>query len=191
MTGTPNPLDLAYLAGVIDSDGTIGIGIDRHRGRTTQEQTVKSPRFFEFIACSQMETEALELMVSTFGKKIYNRKPRGNSKTGMFCWSLNNIHACTAISALLPYLRIKRRQAEIVLKLRSIKDRGRIANTEQTERTYTYKGRWGNRWTQCRRMLKPEVIAEYEELARQTRALNRGNMKEYRPDNFVEAKSYA
>ena len=49
-------IDLAYLAGVIDSDGSLTIGVDMMRNRGNS-----SPRFFEIITVRQCDTEAVYL----------------------------------------------------------------------------------------------------------------------------------
>lgn len=149
-------LELAYLAGVIDSDGAISIIIDRWRTKTGG----KSPAYQEFIAIQQVQTEALEMLAGAFGGRVRWQKPQAVTRKPTYAWDLRNKSAVGAIRSLLPFLRIKRRQAEIVLALRAIKDRGRKANTE---------ARAGVLRT---RFLRPTVLAEMESLARQVRALN-------------------
>lgn len=157
-----NPLDLSYLAGVIDSDGSITIGVDRNGSRTT-------PRFFEIVAVRQCDTEAVHLAQELFGGNITIGKPgslRGRPSHDWYCY---NRRAATVLRALLPYLKIKRQQAAIVLAMRDLKDRGRKANTDRGP------GRT------C--ILKPEVLAEYKRLTVAVRALNDSR----HPDPFADS----
>ena len=146
-------LELAYLAGVVDSDGTITIGVDM-----ADVKRGKAPRFFEIIAVRQCDTEAVHLAQKLFGGNITIGKPGSLRGRPSHDWYMYNRKACAAIRALLPYLRIKRKQAELVLALREIKDRGRKANTNRGE------GRT------C--VLKPEVLAEYKALTLAVRSCN-------------------
>ena len=146
-----DPIDLAYMAGVIDSDGCITIGIDGRKTRAT-------PRFFAIVAVRQCDPQAVTLGQSLFGGNITVGKPgslRGRPSHDWYCY---NSRAGTVITALLPYLRIKRKQAELVLALRAIKDRGRMANTIRGP------GRT--------RVLSPATLAEYKRLTTAVRALN-------------------
>lgn len=148
-------LELAYLAGVADSDGSITIGVDKWAGVGRNRS---APRFFEIIAIRQCDTEAVHLAQELFGGNITIGKPGSLRGRPSHDWYAYNQRACVVIRALLPYLRIKRKQAELVLALRDIKDRGREANT--------------NRGDGRTRVLKPEVLAEYQRLTVAVRSLN-------------------
>src|SRR4051794_10427350 len=161
-------LDLAYLAGVMDSDGCISIGVDM-----SDVSKGKSPRFFELIAVHQVQPEAVQLCYELFGGNMSVKKPACGSGRSLFAWSARNQIAVSVARALLPYLRLKRTQAEIVLALRAIKDRGRIANTCFEEGpTIIRQGRWGKPQTFRRRYLSPHVIEECRQLVCRVRALN-------------------
>src|ERR1051326_5573144 len=158
---------LAYAAGVIDSDGSITIASDTWRVR------VKgcSQTYSENVSIGQCDSQALDLLVELFGGKLRVEKPRTEGRRAMFYWSATDKRAVKALTELLPYLRIKRRQAEIVLRLRDLKNRGREFNTYLEESPCIRHTRWGPREFR-RRFLKPEVIAEYDALLREVRALN-------------------
>ena len=163
-----NEIDLAYLAGVVDSDGSITIGAENARRIASN----KSPRFFEIITVRQCDKEAVYLAQELFGGNITIGKPGSLSGRPSYDWYLYNRKACAAIRTLLPYLRIKRRQAEIVLALREVKDRGRTANTALEDVGIPVNGRYGNTRPLRRRYLRPEVLAEYKALTIQVRSLN-------------------
>ena len=147
-------INLAYLAGVLDSDGSFSIAVDTWRVRNLGG----NPSFQEIIAIGQCDQQALDLAYELFGGGRRSQKPRGPNRRTMFYWQVTNKKAIAVVRALLPFLRIKRRQAEVLLKLRTIKDRGRKANTQCTAPRI--------------RRTRPEVIKEMNALAVKVRQLN-------------------
>jgi hypothetical protein len=145
--------DLAYLAGVIDSDGSITINIDRGLERKRR----LAPAYQEVISCGQVNTEAVYLLKDLLGGAVRVTPARADGRRQIYMWQASCKIGADAIRTLLPFLRIKRHQAEIVLSLRAIKDRGRTANTELIN---------GHRY------LTASVLSEMESLARKVRSLN-------------------
>lgn len=99
---------LAYLAGVIDSDGCITI--KRRRVKTAAEWNMQACIFVR-----QVTDQAVTLLQQTFGGRI-NLRPSGPCGRPLYHWEADRVRAANVAKALLPYLRIKRRQAEIVLE---------------------------------------------------------------------------
>lgn len=114
---------LAYLAGVIDSDGTIGIKINTWRSRQTGEQLTYSER----VHIRQVTREAIDLLAETFGGNVGIEDPHSKRGKPLYRWGVTDGRAVEVITALLPYLRIKRRQAENCLALREVKTASKIA----------------------------------------------------------------
>ena len=161
-----NKIDLAYLAGVLDSDGSFSIAINRRQ----KFQGNRNPSYQEIVAIGQCDTQAIQLAKELFGGHTRHDESRGENRRPMHYWYVSSKIASRACVALLPYLRIKKRQAEIILELRAIKDRGRKANTYLSEPRMA-KGRYG---IHPRRFAKtrPEVIEEMHALAVKIRELN-------------------
>jgi hypothetical protein len=109
MATADRQLDLAYAAGVIDSDGSIGI----HRKKFEHCQTCYEPRVY----VRQVEIEAVELLYGLFGG--YRLSPRSYVQNGkpLHEWRVSGQVACSALNELLPYLRIKKARAENALEL--------------------------------------------------------------------------
>jgi hypothetical protein len=160
-----NKTDLAYLAGVMDSDGSISIGVNKSEGTNGS-----APRFFELIAIRQCDPQAVHLAQELFGGNITIGKSRGQFRRASYDWYARNQRACTVVATLRPFLRIKARQADIVLNMRAIKDRGRQANTDLRN---------------GRRFLKASVIDEYLGLTREIRALNDSRLRDPFPDGIL------
>ena len=160
-------LELAYLAGIIDADGSITIAICKWRATIG-----RSPIFSEMVAIGQCDTQALEMLQKRFGGNLRLQKKRGSDNCRPFyLWVVTNRTAVTVAKALLPYLRIKKRHALLLLKLREIKERGREANTYLEDPPVLRKTRWGMR-PYRRRFLTSEVLAEMNALTSEIRTIN-------------------
>lgn len=118
---------LAYAAGVIDSDGSIGIQrvtLAMRRHRATQ------PTFSERVVIRQVEPEAVDFLHSHFGGSRgvirYGDGARRNRQP-LQSLVVGDRRASRLLAAVSPYLRIKRGQAELCLELRRLKEESRRA----------------------------------------------------------------
>lgn len=100
----------AYLAGLIDGEGTVKITSKlRHYGYRYYQ-----PR----ICVTNTKMALLDYCKDNFGGFIYI-SAKGTSKRNVaYRWSLSGDRAVTVLKALLPYLVIKKNQADIVIKFR-------------------------------------------------------------------------
>jgi hypothetical protein len=118
---------LAYLAGVIDSDGSISVR------RSTYAQRVRGdsggPVYSERVTVKQVTPEAVDLLHATFGGYRFTAAPSAERGRPLHGWEVTNVKAADTLSALLPYLRIKRAQAENCLRLRYVKVVSKAART--------------------------------------------------------------
>ena len=133
---------LAYLAGVVDSDGHIGIQRSTNALRNWQKM---SPRYWEVITVNQTATEATELFKETFGGLVYPRIFKSGRRKPMWAWTVTGKRASNALHAMRPYLRIKGDQADIVFEFREHMDKRGLHRTNEP----------GNR---AIHRLRPEVI---------------------------------
>lgn len=115
---TSPPEVLAYCAGVIDSDGTIGIKRSTYgmRVRKDMEQATYNAR----ICVRQVGIEALTVLAQTFGGSVRPAKTYAKRGKPMWSWAITDALAESALRRLVPYLRIKRGQAENCLELRAL-----------------------------------------------------------------------
>ncbi|MEU1078215.1 hypothetical protein ABZ404_37125 [Streptomyces sp. NPDC005878] len=113
---SPEALTLAYLAGVIDSDGFISINRSTRKGRLY---------FGAVIGISGTRPQPHELAASLWGGQIYCYQPKNPRHRAQYQWSRQGEGAVAAILAIQPYLRIKQEQARIALEAQEHISEGR------------------------------------------------------------------
>lgn len=107
--------DLAYMAGVIDSDGYIGVHRNTYAMRVRGDATgaVYQPR----AQVKQVESAAIDLLASSFGGHRYTAPPTATRGRPLHVWTVHSAACRPVLGALLPYLRIKKAQAENALEV--------------------------------------------------------------------------
>jgi hypothetical protein len=122
--GTPRraPETLAYVAGVIDGEGCVYI----EKSRTL----ARAPRVD--VGMSKAGLEVLRLLHS-FGGTVRTSRQATETWAAAFMWTVTGSEASQFLSMVLPYLRLKRQQAELALRCQEIReslvpDGGRRAN---------------------------------------------------------------
>lgn len=147
-------LEFAYAAGVIDSDGSIFLyGGKRDTGHS------KIVYYTENVSIGQVDPQAIELMERLFGGSTHKQE---RTQTNLFkgqCkpilhWRVTGKKAVACLEAILPFLRIKRQQAELALKFHK-------------ERKASFARRVGHARTEKDRAILEGIIDE-------VRALNHG-----------------
>lgn len=116
---------LAYCAGIVDADGTIGIKRNTYAARVVKD--CAQATFSERVCVKQVETAAIDLLHSLFGGYRFTAKPSARRGRVLHGWQVTDLQAATCLRALLPFLRIKREQAANCLSLRAIKERSKRA----------------------------------------------------------------
>lgn len=112
-----NKITLAYLAGLVDGEGYIGI----KKSKAYKCQGRVNPGYHERVQVRQVKSEAIELMANTFGGCFYKEKPGSKKSRPLYCYQASDKKAVTILKALIPYLRIKGTVAIKVLELRELK----------------------------------------------------------------------
>jgi len=155
---------LAYLAGVMDSDGNFRI----YRKRVS---AMRWPHYRINIRCAQViPSPAVELLSTTFGGRITTVKASRPNSRDLASWNLHDRAASPAIEALLPYLRVKWLDACLLLELRHLKSRGKEDITEWEHRT-----RWQRLIKMRKRSYSSSQVADFERVRQSLRALHDGS----------------
>ena len=112
---------LAYLAGIVDGEGTIRIA---RIHSTAMRQQRQNPHHTAALLCKMTHKPTVDLLMCTFGGHVYKRE-RVPGRKQCWQWILSGNRACLhPLLNLYPYLRIKKPQASLTLDL--------IANSKTT-----------------------------------------------------------
>lgn len=103
------PLAHAYIAGMVDADGTIGIR--RFRGSTHHVH------YRPMVEVTNMSVEVMTLLNRTFGERKTYQKNSRTSTGQIYTWRATGSKCKSVIEAILPYLQYKKDQALNCLKL--------------------------------------------------------------------------
>lgn len=105
---------VAYAAGVVDSDGYIGVHkAHGPEARAKGWQITYQPR----VQVKQVTPDAIELLLDLFGGHRYGGKPTAKRGRPLITWAVHSATAGRVCEELLPFLRIKRQQAENALEV--------------------------------------------------------------------------
>lgn len=103
---------LAYAAGILDGEGCICIVRKRISGGPNHG---KIQNYFMTVVISQKDGKLMDWLVGNFGGSVYMHFK--STKTGWTHeWSLNHNKAADFLKSLLPFLVLKKRQAEIAIR---------------------------------------------------------------------------
>lgn len=105
---------LAYLAGIVDGEGSISILCHHHARKfyVGGERMLKA--FTETVQISNTSEELIEWLLNNIGGKaipVWTRPDRLQS----YRWYVNGRNVPPFLTAVLPYLVVKRAQAQLVL----------------------------------------------------------------------------
>jgi hypothetical protein len=103
----------AYLAGAIDTRGRISISRDRGYRRGSREMAYYSAA----ISLSDSDSVLPDLLQATFPARRLQYEAKNRSHRAWHMWEAVGQKAQEPLIRLLPYLRIKHRQAELALSL--------------------------------------------------------------------------
>ncbi len=101
-------VDRAYLAGIIDGEGTIGVrkGIRKDSGGVRYAPTVR---------VQMVDQEAIDLLRENFnGSYYYVRKGKLSNNRDQHLWVMDFRNGHKFIEEILPFLRVKKPQAMVL-----------------------------------------------------------------------------
>jgi len=112
------PMTLAYMAGLFDGEGHISISHRRYpkTAPTRRPYSGLSVR----IGIGNKSVAACELFRENFGGCLYRDAQNIRKVGGVHRWALSDLAVEWPLKALLPYLRIKKPQAELALIFRDL-----------------------------------------------------------------------
>lgn len=114
----PTKLELAYCAGVLDSDGHIGVHVNWYKVRPGKWNESKQPTYQPRCSLKQLDHQAVELFGDLFaGHQYVDGNNRRGSRRPINVWQVHSRATRRVLEALRPYLRLKHRQADLALEL--------------------------------------------------------------------------
>jgi hypothetical protein len=107
---------IVYLAGLFDGEGCVYLRFrDRHRIRKSEDKIYQwHSKYYELqVTITNKNMGCLEFCQNIFGGRIYNQKNKGNLTYSR--WMVEGKKAILFLTAILPYVIIKKPQIEAVL----------------------------------------------------------------------------
>ena len=104
--------DLCYFAGLFDGEGTITLG------------KIEKQNTYSFgISIAMVSPRAINDWHSAFGGSIKLREYKNPKWRPLYYWYAYGSRAELILQTLLPYLRVKKEEAELALRMRNYKRR--------------------------------------------------------------------
>ena len=104
----PNKVELAYMAGIMDGEGSVSIIKTNLKGR--------NPCHVANTRVAMLDKAALLLFKKSFGFARVSKDTSRNGYRGIYRWDARGPEVGIVLEALFPYLRVKRKQAKLVLR---------------------------------------------------------------------------
>lgn len=114
----PTEVERAYCAGIVDADGSIGVHVNWYKVKAGKWKDSKQPTYQPRCCVKQLDPEAVELFGELYDGHHYVDKSnvRGSARP-INVWQVHSRASGVVLRSLLPYLRVKRRQAVLALEL--------------------------------------------------------------------------
>lgn len=104
------PIDIAYFAGVMDSDGCFSIS----KAKAGIQKT-KTPRYVFNMTVVNTSEKMMCWLVEKFGGRYKTRRKMSENHKTTFDWNLSNGTALWLLKLVEPYLVAKRAQSKVAL----------------------------------------------------------------------------
>jgi hypothetical protein len=130
----PTNLQLAYAAGIIDGEGSISL--TWNSSRLTKDGSRPSTAPMLYLQMANTHRGVIDWFVRTFGVGtviVAYRPKRPNHRTA-YGWRVRNRGACAVLEMLLPYLIIKRPQAELGIRAQKLARKLKLGEEVMAER---------------------------------------------------------
>ena|SRR3990167_4851389 len=103
----PSERELAYMAGIFDGEGSVGIYSNGHRNTV-----------FLRLQVANTSLLLMEWLEERFGGSVYTRNVKDLYQQ-RYDWQMRSREAAVLLETLLPFVLIKKAQAEVALRLYS------------------------------------------------------------------------
>lgn len=166
-----NDTDLAYIAGIVDGEGCIRIK------KSNPNPGIRvTPGYHAAIQIRMVDESAISFIQQVLGGSYYKESAPAPNRRPLFLYAAQNLIAERVLRKILPFLKVKRKQAELVLSLVELK---RTSTRHRTKFT-GYKD-WPNLYTNRRVpvfVLSDEYIDQCEAMFLACKELNKVGARE-------------
>ena len=157
--------DIAYLAGLVDGEGYIGIKRTSHKNRV-------SPAYHARIQVRMVDEPAIAFLADTLGGTYHYERPHAARGRPLYCFQASDAKAEYILRSLRPYLRVKARNADTALEFRALQSESRKHRTKVLG--YRDLKHWAGKVVRvANKGLSDEYIAQCDALYRRCKELNR------------------
>lgn len=112
--------DIAYIAGLFDGEGSIGIYLNQSRKTKEGVKTSHYRLQCVVVLCDEF---LIHLLQMHFGGEFYICKRKTTKERVAYRWAVTNQKALQFLLVVTPYLKIKKPQAEIAIQFQKAKRR--------------------------------------------------------------------
>jgi len=160
--------EIAYLAGLLDGEGYIGI----KRSKPYKPNHEVSVKYSCRVQVRMVEPHGIELLCKLFNGHSYKEKAHCNNGRPLYCYQASDRIAANILKTVLPYLRVKKIQAQKVLELAELKKETSKHRTKLVG--YRNMKHWTGKIIQMPNLAySDEFIGQMESLWQQCISLNR------------------
>ena len=158
--------DIAYIAGLIDGEGYIGI----KKGTIRKDCT--NPSYHARIQIRMVDEPAIKFVSDMVGGNYYKEKPNAQNGRPLYCYQASDKAAAAILETILPYLKVKKQSAETVLQLRKLQSEGAKHRTKVTGYR-EFPNNCGTVRIVANKSFSDEYVAMCDELYNKCKQLNR------------------
>ena len=116
--------DLIYTAGIVDGEGCIGM--DKHRNWST---------FTPYVSVGNTDPTLIDWLLETFGGTVQIFQQNKRWKIA-FRWELTGYASIPFIKAVRPYLKLKGKQADLILAFWNIHEKWDVKSGRKSPQGY-------------------------------------------------------
>ena len=102
---------IAYTAGIIDGEGYVGI--DRQSNSCWGDCT---PYYYARVAVANTGKQLISWLQSNWGGSVNHRTLKNPRARDLWVWVISTGHSAKLLSIILPYLVLKKKQADTVIR---------------------------------------------------------------------------
>lgn len=162
--------DLAYIAGIVDGEGYVGI----KKSHAYKCQGRVTPGYHARIQVRMVDEQAIAFLAETLGGWYYKEKPHSSRGRLLYCYQASDLSAENVLHSLLPYLRVKRENAETVLALRALQANA-TAHRTKVVGYRNFPNKYGTPRTVPNLALSDEYVVQCEAMYQKCKELNAGS----------------